>query len=60
MKAPDASSNKVFGGGRQDLEKVRRVCSDDIFRTTRELVIEHAGESYRLKITRNNKLILTK
>lgn len=26
----------------------------------RELVIEHAGERYRLSLTRNGKLILTK
>jgi len=26
----------------------------------RELVIEHAGEEYRLRLTRNDKLILTK
>jgi hemin uptake protein HemP len=26
----------------------------------RELLIEHAGQLYRLQITRNNRLILTK
>lgn len=59
MKEPEVGS-KISGGGRQNLEKVRRVSSNDVFRTARELVIEHAGEDYRLKITRNNKLILTK
>jgi hemin uptake protein HemP len=29
-------------------------------RGTRELTIVHAGEEYRLRITRNDKLILTK
>jgi hemin uptake protein HemP len=31
-----------------------------LFGRRRELVIEHAGCLYRLRITRNNKLILTK
>ena len=31
-----------------------------LFRDRRELVIEHRGERYRLCLTRNGKLILTK
>ncbi|CAO3361258.1 hemin uptake protein HemP [Azospirillum melinis] len=27
---------------------------------SREIVIQHAGQSYRLRVTRANKLILTK
>lgn len=50
--------SKVSGGRQQD--RVRRVDSVEIFRAVRELVIRHAGEDYRLQITRNNKLILTK
>lgn len=34
--------------------------SRDLFGERRELVIEHAGFLYRLRITQNNKLILTK
>jgi hemin uptake protein HemP len=34
--------------------------SDDLFGGARFLVIEHAGEQYRLQITRQGKLILTK
>jgi hemin uptake protein HemP len=31
-----------------------------LFQGRRELVIHHAGQDYRLKITRQDKLILTK
>lgn len=36
------------------------IASQCLFRGRRELVIVHAGQSYRLTITRQNKLILTK
>lgn len=39
---------------------VARVRCTDLLRGARELVIEHAGEEYRLRITSNGKLILTK
>ena len=34
--------------------------TDDLFRGRRELLIRHAGNLYRLRITQNDKLILTK
>jgi hemin uptake protein HemP len=34
--------------------------SRDLFVTTREIGISHAGETYRLRLTAQNKLILTK
>jgi Hemin uptake protein hemP len=34
--------------------------SELLFGAQREIVIEHAGSLYRLRITQNNKLILTK
>jgi hemin uptake protein HemP len=37
-----------------------RVLSSDLLGTARELVIEHDGEEYRLRLTRLDKLILTK
>jgi len=37
-----------------------RLRSEDLFRAGCELIIEHRGEEYRLKITRNDKLILNK
>jgi hemin uptake protein HemP len=37
-----------------------RMDSRDLFIGTREIIIAHAGESYRLRLTAQNKLILTK
>jgi hemin uptake protein HemP len=37
-----------------------RVDSRELFRSTREIIIEHRGEIYRLRLTAQNKLILTK
>ena len=38
----------------------RRVSSRSLFNGAHELVIEHEGDRYRLRVTRNGKLILTK
>jgi hemin uptake protein HemP len=38
----------------------RSVPSSELFRGLRELRIEHEGEQYTLRLTRLNKLILTK
>lgn len=40
--------------------KKRVVTSDELMGEYREIVIIHGGEEYRLRITANNKLILTK
>lgn len=37
-----------------------RMHSKDLLRTAQEIVIEHAGDEYRLRLTRLGKLILTK
>lgn len=37
-----------------------RLNSQDLFRGTHELIIEHHGQEYRLRLTRNDKLILNK
>lgn len=34
--------------------------SQHLFALTKEVRIEHEGEAYRLRLTRNNRLILTK
>jgi hemin uptake protein HemP len=39
---------------------VRRVRSDELLLGSREIVIEHRGEEYRLLRTRNDRLILNK
>jgi hemin uptake protein HemP len=46
---------------KQDTSVLRqRFHSAELFGTAREVVIEHAGEEYRLRLTRQGKLILTK
>lgn len=37
-----------------------RMTSTELFGAAREIVIEHAGSEYRLRVTSNDKLILTK
>ncbi|MEY2114150.1 hemin uptake protein HemP [Rhodanobacter sp. FW106-PBR-R2A-1-13] len=39
---------------------VRRVSSQALLEGKRELVIQHHGSEYHLRLTRNDKLILTK
>ena len=37
-----------------------RINSRDLFSATREILIAHGDETYRLRLTAQNKLILTK
>lgn len=43
-----------------DRRTTRSVSSQSLFQGDREIGIEHAGSLYRLKITRQGKLILNK
>ena len=54
--APESESRSL--GERSDMP--RRVPISRILGTDREIVIEFNGADYRLRITRNQKLILTK
>lgn len=38
----------------------RRITSRELLGEVQELIIIHVGEEYRLRITSNNRLILTK
>jgi len=38
----------------------RRLKSQELFRGREEIIIEHGGHEYRLRKTRQDKLILTK
>ena len=38
----------------------KSITSEELLQNVKELIIIHAGEQYRLRITSNNKLILTK
>ena len=42
------------------LDGDRRIYSDSLFSHGDEVFIQHQGEQYRLRRTRNGKLILTK
>ncbi|SET15085.1 Hemin uptake protein HemP [Nitrosospira multiformis] len=42
------------------LDRTRRIYSDALFSHGDEVFIQHQGEQYRLRRTRNGKLILTK
>jgi len=37
-----------------------KIDSRDLFIGTREVIIQHGGDAYRLRLTSQNKLILTK
>lgn len=59
--------NHTDDGGRQDsVEKPSTpprpvtLTSNELFQGNREVLIEHNGEVYRLRITRTGKLILNK
>ncbi|MGF1613168.1 MAG: hemin uptake protein HemP [Gammaproteobacteria bacterium] len=41
-------------------ESRKRFASIDLFGDAQEILIDHAGQEYRLRITRQGKLILTK
>ncbi|GLQ96957.1 hemin uptake protein HemP [Dyella mobilis] len=42
------------------IPSVRRISSQRLLAGERELVIQHLGSEYHLRLTRNGKLILTK
>jgi hemin uptake protein HemP len=58
QKDPSSSSGK--GAGRKIDVLADRIESRDLFIGTREIIIGHGEEAYRLRLTSQNKLILTK
>ncbi|MEY3121546.1 MAG: Hemin uptake protein hemP [Pseudomonadota bacterium] len=44
----------------QPISSVRSISSESLLANGNEVFIRHQGERYHLKLTRNNKLILTK
>jgi len=52
--------NRSADGPAAERPLVRRVESATLFERGREVVIVHHGQVYRLRITKSNKLILTK
>ena len=51
--------HKFRKGGTTEMAK-RSITSAELIGDQQEIIILHAGEEYRLRITNNNKLILTK
>ncbi len=56
--------NPQSGGGRQapprSEEDIPFILAADLFGSSSEILIQHNDKQYRLRITRNGKLILTK
>lgn len=62
-KFPGLRENRLADGRRPDerpLITPRVVTSESLFRGAVEIGIDHQGQLYRLKITRQGKLILNK
>ncbi len=57
---PGGKSQPSAPAGRQIAVVGDRMDSRDLFVGTRELIITHGKEIYRLRLTAQNKLILTK
>ena len=58
--ATGATPSPIAGFSTSPGQRHRQVDSHSLLQGTRELLIAHAGEHYRLRLTRNDKLILTK
>lgn len=56
----DSNVAAVNSQGLISKPEVNRVSIDTLLKGAHEMVIEHAGEEYRLRITSKGKLILTK
>jgi hemin uptake protein HemP len=55
MKTTNSRSRSALGDA-----DVQRVSSEQLLGAARKLIITHAGETYLLRVTKNDKLILTK
>lgn len=50
----------LFKNSSDQVPSLPMLYSNHLFALSREIRIMHAGEEYRLRLTRNNRLILTK
>lgn len=57
---PDKNSDTTERPSSTANKEVARIKSADLLRRDRRLIIEHRGEDYCLRVTRNKRLILTK
>lgn len=60
MKGPDKGGMERLGSSRAPSSFIAAIRSDQVFAGDKEVAIEHGGDIYWLRRTRNNKLILTK
>lgn len=61
MKSDATPHHTVVAGDNKDAKPFSGTVSAELlFRGAKEIVIRHHGDDYRLRITRNDKLILTK
>jgi len=64
MPVSDKNKNGAGSGASRPMRPpgtgaARRVQSSELIRDGGQLIIEHAGREYRLRVTSNGKLILT-
>ena len=57
--SPSLSSRSPVGPGTRSFPP-GAIPTEFLFQGTQEILIDHNGEHYRLRITKNGKLILTK
>lgn len=62
---PNGASNAAGAASRSGSAQLvsladNRIDSRELFREAREIIIAHGEETYRLRLTAQNKLILTK
>ena len=57
---PTRSATPPTLAGKTDTKSTDAIPAELLFCGAKEIVIQHQGEDYRLRITRNDKLILTK
>ncbi|MFA5985495.1 MAG: hemin uptake protein HemP [Methylococcaceae bacterium] len=60
MKNSAGQNQQRVIGKAEQVTKRRRFVSHELFGVQNEIVIEHNNDEYRLRITSNGKLILTK
>ncbi|MDN5871712.1 MAG: hemin uptake protein HemP [Nitrococcus sp.] len=60
MATTDRNAGPAQQEGSQPGEGAPHLRSDELLRGHRRLIIEHTGEHYCLRLTRNERLILTK
>lgn len=60
MASGDNDPENDEGRGNVAPVRSRRIRVSDLLRNDREVILEHAGQEYRLRITSKGKLILTK